>query len=164
MSGWTYMLRCRDGSYYVGSTSYADVAARVLEHNDGRYVGYTSLRRPVMLVWAVHFDELSDAHETERRVKGWSRAKKEALIVGDEQRLVVLSGRRVGQPPQELKPLRKRELAHLLHSAGANKAFELGKRNVPSKRKPAKNRPTNPLVPRNSRHPEVRAERAPKDE
>jgi putative endonuclease len=55
----------------------------VSEHNEGVYGGYTSTRRPVTLVWAEHFLNITDAIAVERQIKGWSRAKKEALIRGD---------------------------------------------------------------------------------
>jgi putative endonuclease len=165
MSGWAYMLRCRDKSYYVGSTSHSDVTTRVHEHNDGLHIGsFTSTRRPVVLVWSKHFEDLADAHETERRIKGWSRAKKEALIAGDETHLLTLSVRRRGLPRPASKPLSARELAHVAQSVGAKNDFKPGKRQLPSKRKPPADRPTNQLIPPNPRHPEVRAERAPKDE
>ena len=86
MSAFVYMLRCRDGSYYVGSTRGESVERRVGEHQDGTYPGYTSRRRPVTLVWCEHFDRIGDAVLTERRLKGWSRAKKEALIRDDWER------------------------------------------------------------------------------
>jgi putative endonuclease len=47
------------------------------------YEGYTSKRRPVVLVYHEHFERITDAIAAERRIKGWSRAKKEALIAGD---------------------------------------------------------------------------------
>ena len=50
------------------------------EHNAGTYGGYASIRRPVTLVWAQHFLLITDAMAVERRIKGWSRAKKAALI------------------------------------------------------------------------------------
>jgi len=104
------MLRCSDQSFYVGSTSYKDVEARVIEHNDAKYVGYTTFRRPVVLVWAMWFDDLRDAHATERRLKGWSRAKKKALITEDEKTLTELSRRRGGLPPPKEKARSKRDL------------------------------------------------------
>jgi predicted GIY-YIG superfamily endonuclease len=70
MSGWAYMVRCSDNSYYVGSTSYDDVDVRVGEHNDGRFEGYTHSLRPVELVWAEQFFDLRDAQACERRIKG----------------------------------------------------------------------------------------------
>jgi len=78
------MLRCRDGSYYVGSHRGEDVAARVWEHQHGvDPKAFTFRRRPVELVWSVCCEEITDAIAFERRIKGWSRAKKEALIGGD---------------------------------------------------------------------------------
>ncbi|MBS0470885.1 MAG: GIY-YIG nuclease family protein [Proteobacteria bacterium] len=165
MGGWTYMLRCCDESYYVGSTSHSDVHTRLSEHNDGAHIGsYTYMRRPVVLVWSMHFDKLTDAHETERRVKGWSRSKKEALIAGNEEQLLALSVRRRGLAKQMEKQSSRRELAHKAQSIGAKNEFVPPKRKLPTRRKPHSERPTNRLIPPNPRHPEVRAERAPKDE
>ncbi len=93
MSGWAYMLRCSDRSYYVGSTSHEDIDVRVAEHNDGKYGGYTATRRPVTLVWCDSFQDLRQAQDFERKIKGWSRAKKEALIDNDLPRLQNLSER-----------------------------------------------------------------------
>jgi putative endonuclease len=68
--------------YYVG-LSQIDLGTRVGEHNGGKYDGWTKSRRPVHLVWSEHFQRLTDAIEVERKLKGWTRAKKEALIRGD---------------------------------------------------------------------------------
>ena len=77
-----YMLRCIDGSYYVGSTS-GTLERRVHEHNAGAFKGYTSSRVPVRLMWSQEFERITDAIAAERQIKGWSRAKKEALTRGD---------------------------------------------------------------------------------
>ncbi|GGE51828.1 hypothetical protein GCM10007276_31100 [Agaricicola taiwanensis] len=90
-----YILRCADGSYYTGITQ-RPVEERVSEHNRGLYEGsYTVNRRPVTLVFAGHFAMITDAIAFERRVKGWSRVKKEALIAGAYEDLPGLSRRRV---------------------------------------------------------------------
>jgi len=81
MSFWAYMLRCADGSYYVGHTD--NLEARVGAHQSGLIEGYTQKRRPVTLVWSQDFPERDQAFRAERQIKGWSRAKKEALIRGD---------------------------------------------------------------------------------
>jgi putative endonuclease len=112
------MLRCSDDSFYVGSTSYEDVEVRVTEHNDARYVGYTSARRPVALVWSKWFEDLTNAHALERQLKGWSRAKKAALIRGDLDMISLLARRRGGRPRAAAKPTR-RQLLQDLHSTGA---------------------------------------------
>jgi putative endonuclease len=88
-----YMLRCADGSYYVGSARLG-LDRRLSEHNDGTYGGYTSRRRPVVLAWAEHFPDITDAIAVERQLKGWSRAKKEALIRGDWAAIQALAKRR----------------------------------------------------------------------
>ena len=82
MNASVYILRCSDGSYYVGSTR-ASLDQRVAQHNTGALGGYTARRRPVTLVFHEEFDRITDAIAAERKLKGWTRAKKEALIKGD---------------------------------------------------------------------------------
>ncbi|MFZ0424872.1 MAG: GIY-YIG nuclease family protein [Xanthobacteraceae bacterium] len=70
------MLQCADGSYYIGSATGDDLWKRIAEHETGAYRGYTYTRRPVQLAWSEHFDRITDAIAVERKIKGWSRAKK----------------------------------------------------------------------------------------
>ena len=98
MGAFVYMLRCADGSYYVGSARNNDLGQRVAEHQAGAYRGYTSTRRPVHLVWSEYFDRITDAIAAERKIKGWSRAKKEALIEADWAEITRLARRRAGEP------------------------------------------------------------------
>jgi len=89
---WTYIVECADGSYYVGST--VDLDGRLWQHNnspDG--AAYTRVRRPVRLVWAAQFDRVDEAFAFEKRVQGWSRAKRRALIDGNFTALPGLSRR-----------------------------------------------------------------------
>src|SRR5690349_16975884 len=86
-----YILLCSDGSYYTG-TARLGLEIRVAQHNARTYDGYTKTHRPVSLVFSEWFDNIIDAIAAERQVKGWSRAKKEALIRGDYGRLRELSG------------------------------------------------------------------------
>ncbi len=88
-----YMLRCNDGSYYVGSARDTP-ERRVAEHNAGTYGGHTSTRRPVELVYSQEFANITDAIAAERQLKGWRREKKEALIQGNLDILRRLSSRR----------------------------------------------------------------------
>ena len=97
MGAFVYLLRCADGSYYVGTATGDDLTRRIAEHSSGAYPGYTSTRRPVHLVWSEHFARITDAIAVERQVKGWTRAKKEALIKGDWGGLEQLSKRRGGR-------------------------------------------------------------------
>ncbi len=81
MSFWAYMLHCADRSFYVGHTD--DLEHRMAQHQHGEIKGYTSTRLPVTLVWSAEFTTRYEALSAERQIKGWSRAKKLALIRGD---------------------------------------------------------------------------------
>lgn len=81
MSFYAYMLRCSDGSYYIGHTDALE--RRIAQHQHGELPGYTHNRRPVTLIWSQDFPSRIEALEAERQLKGWTRAKKEALAAGD---------------------------------------------------------------------------------
>jgi len=103
MGAYVYMLRCADGSYYVGSATGNDLWKRMAEHETGAYRGYTFKRRPVQLVWSEYFDRITDAIAVERQIKGWSRLKKEALIRGDWDEIKRLA-KRGTTAAQHVKP------------------------------------------------------------
>jgi putative endonuclease len=90
---YVYMLRCADGSYYVGTTRDS-LEMRLAQHNAGTFGGYTAIRRPVTLVFSQDFDRAADAIAMERRLKGWRREKKEALIRGQYELLPDLARRK----------------------------------------------------------------------
>ena len=75
-----YILRCADGSFYTGSTS--DLGWRLEQHQEGFGGDYTRRRRPVELVWAAEFERVDEAFAWERKIHGWNRQKKLALIEG----------------------------------------------------------------------------------
>jgi len=83
----TYMLRCADASYYVGHTNAAELERKLTQHHAGTLDEYTATRQPVELVWSAGFPDQDSAFAAERRLKGWSRAKREALIAGDQELL-----------------------------------------------------------------------------
>lgn len=77
-----YILLCADGSYYIGVTN--NVERRLAEHKEGVVKWcYTFTRRPVQLALAEWYHDIHQAIGREKQLKGWSRAKKEALITGD---------------------------------------------------------------------------------
>jgi len=86
---WTYILHCRGGAYYTGQTDHLE--QRIAAHETGRIVGFTSNRLPVVLVWSAEFQTRIEALAMERRIKGWTKAKKMALIRGDFEALSELS-------------------------------------------------------------------------
>lgn len=98
MKGWLYILQCADNSYYVGSTNNLDL--RLAEHAAGEGSHYTRKRLPCELIFAQEFPSEHDAFLRERQVKGWSRVKKEALIRGDFDALVVLAKSKASRSQQ----------------------------------------------------------------
>ncbi|MEG3178330.1 GIY-YIG nuclease family protein [Sphingomonas sp. RB3P16] len=81
MAFWAYMLHCNGGRLYVGHTD--NLEARIAQHQSGSIPGFTRDYAPVTLVWCQDFPSRIEALEAERRIKGWGRAKKLALIRGD---------------------------------------------------------------------------------
>ncbi|MGG7033592.1 MAG: GIY-YIG nuclease family protein [Flavobacterium sp.] len=87
---YVYILKCSDESLYVGVTS--DIDRRLMEHNAGKYAdAYTYSRRPVELVFYQDFMEPNQAIEFEKKIKKWSRAKKQCLIDDNYDKLRKLS-------------------------------------------------------------------------
>ncbi|MBV8237334.1 MAG: GIY-YIG nuclease family protein [Sphingomonas sp.] len=89
MTFWAYMLHCNGGRLYVGHTD--DLERRAVQHVAGAIPGFTRDFAPVKLVWSAAFPTRLEAMETERRIKGWSRAKKLALIREDWDSIVTLA-------------------------------------------------------------------------
>ena len=101
MAFWTYMLRCTDGRYYVGHTDALE--QRIAQHEAGKGCSYTAKRLPVAFVRSQDFATREEALTAERQIKGWSRAKKEALIEGDWSRLHELAVSREPRPSTTLR-------------------------------------------------------------
>lgn len=98
MVAWVYILLCADDSYYTGVTT--NLEQRLDQHANSA-TGYTAKRKPFSLFWTEEFANLDDARDFERRVKGWSRAKKEALARGDWPEIERLARRK---KPKESEP------------------------------------------------------------
>ncbi len=96
MKGYTYILRCADGSYYTGSTTNPE--RRLWEHQNGLGANYTARRRPVTLVYLEEHDRIETAFAREKQVQGWSRRKKAALIDGDWNALPHLAKKHWPEP------------------------------------------------------------------
>jgi predicted GIY-YIG superfamily endonuclease len=75
MATYVYILRCVDGSYYVG-TAQNGLEQRLAQHHSGAFDGWAAKRRPVELVFSHAFERITDAVAAERQIKGWSRKKK----------------------------------------------------------------------------------------
>ena len=73
-----YILKCADGSYYVGMTT--NLHQRLQHHRQGRGPLYTKHRLPVVLVYSEEQPDLASARKREIEIKDWRREKKERLI------------------------------------------------------------------------------------
>jgi len=89
MDFYLYILKCNDSSYYIGHTD--DLSQRVTEHQLGGFCEYTKWRRPVNVVYSECFATRNEAFHAERKIKKWTRVKKEALINKDWEELKKLS-------------------------------------------------------------------------
>ena len=97
MSFWTYMLHCNGGTFYVGHTDKLE--HRIAQHEAGQIPGFTRDHLPVKFVWCETFATREEALAMERRIKGWNRAKKMALIRGDWNEISRLArGEEKGRP------------------------------------------------------------------
>src|SRR6478752_5073615 len=88
-SFFVYILRCSDGSLYVGHST--NVSNRVTAHNAGRGAAWTTCRRPVGLVYQEACESEAAAANSERQIKRWTHAKNEDLVDGNFARSKELS-------------------------------------------------------------------------
>ena len=87
---YVYILKCSDKTYYTGITS--NIEKRMFEHNQGKHRdSYTYSRRPISLVFFAEFTDINLAIQTEKQIKKWSKAKKEALINNEFDKLTNLA-------------------------------------------------------------------------
>lgn len=103
MSFHAYMLRCADGSFYVGHTDALE--RRIAQHEVGEVPGYTQTRRPIALIWSQDFPSRLEALAAERQIKGWTRAKKQALAAGDREAVRQLARKSFDTELRQTQPL-----------------------------------------------------------
>ena len=94
MTFWTYMLHCNAGRLYVGHTD--NLENRIAQHDSGALAGFTRAFAPVRLIWSQEFATRVEALAAERQIKGWSRAKKLALVGDDWDKISRLAKGRTG--------------------------------------------------------------------
>lgn len=84
-----YILKCGNNKFYTGSTN--DLERRINEHQIGIGANYTKKHQPVELVYFEEFNRIDKAFYREKQIQNWSHAKKQALINGDLENLVMLA-------------------------------------------------------------------------
>jgi len=81
LSFYVYILKCGDSSYYTGHTDNLEL--RISQHQHAYFKNcYTATRLPVQVVFMQEFGTRYEALATERKLKKWTRIKKELLISG----------------------------------------------------------------------------------
>jgi predicted GIY-YIG superfamily endonuclease len=79
-----YILRFSDNSLYIGQTN--DLKARLNQHlsKTSKSSKFAKEHGISELVYKEEYDSRIKAMRREKQLKGWTRAKKEALIAGDK--------------------------------------------------------------------------------
>jgi putative endonuclease len=130
MKGYMYILKCADGSYYVGSTTHLEL--RLKQHQHGEGANHTKKRLPVELVYYEEYSRIDTAFYREKQVQKWRREKKEALINGDQNKLpelpraysnpVASTSSATGQAQQPDKLSSRKNQPQKNSAAGSNKS------------------------------------------
>jgi putative endonuclease len=75
---WVYIMSSKSGTLYTGMTNSLD--RRVFEHKHHLIRGFTAKYDCIRLVWFEEWSDVRSAIARETQIKGWTRAKKLALI------------------------------------------------------------------------------------
>jgi putative endonuclease len=113
---YVYILKCSDGTYYTGVTNNPE--RRLEQHNSGiDKKSYTFSRRPLEMVYCERFVDYNLAIKWEKRIKDWSRKKKEALMKNNWDQLKI-----AGECRNETSHKNKINLRHVLDFARTDNA------------------------------------------
>lgn len=82
---YTYILECKDGTYYTGWTN--NLEKRLKDHNDGKGAKYTKARLPVFLIYHEEFQTKEEAMRREYAIKRMSRSEKSKLVCEYRERI-----------------------------------------------------------------------------
>ena len=86
---YVYIMSSRSGVLYVGMTN--DLRRRVAQHKSGLVPGFTASYHVNRLVYHEWYPTALKAIAVEKQIKGWTRAKKIALIESENPRWQDLS-------------------------------------------------------------------------
>ena len=85
-----HILKCVDDSFYIGISG--NIEKRLMQHEIGHFRScYTFYRRPIKLEYTLEFTDVIQAILFEKRIKGWTRVKKMALINDDFDMIQILA-------------------------------------------------------------------------
>jgi len=75
---YVYIMSSQSRTLYTGMTS--DLEQRVLQHKLRTFDGFTNRYKVTRLVWFETFNDVNQAIEAEKTIKGWRRSKKVEMI------------------------------------------------------------------------------------
>lgn len=82
-----YILRFSNNSLYIGQTNNLDQRLRDHHSKTSRAAKFSKENGEFKLVYSENYPTLFEAMRREKQLKGWTRAKKEALIRKDLEKL-----------------------------------------------------------------------------
>jgi putative endonuclease len=85
---YVYIMTNRSGTLYTGVTN--DLTRRIAEHKQGTGSTFTTRYRITRLLYMEETDDIHAAIAREKQLKGWTRAKKLALIAAKNPKWVDL--------------------------------------------------------------------------
>ena len=94
MPFFVYLLRNSSNKLYIGQTNNLNTRTKDHFTKNWKAAKFTKDNDNFELVYREEFATRIDAMHRETQLKGWSRAKKEALIIGKIDELKLLSKRR----------------------------------------------------------------------
>ncbi len=87
---WVYILTNKHrNTLYIGITN--NIQRRLYQHQSGEVEGFTKRYHLNRLVWLEHFRNVNDAIACEKKLKGWRRSRKIALVEQTNPRWLDLS-------------------------------------------------------------------------
>jgi putative endonuclease len=106
---WVYILTNKHcTTLYIGITN--NINRRLYQHRYGEVEGFTMRYHLNRLVWLEHFRDVNDAIACEKKLKGWRRSRKIALIEQTTPRWLDLSDDWEQQPNVYDRPYKVEEL------------------------------------------------------
>ncbi|MGB6385405.1 MAG: GIY-YIG nuclease family protein [Terriglobales bacterium] len=75
---WVYIVASHTGTLYIGMTN--NLYVRLAQHKSGEIEGFSSKYHCNRLMYWETFDDVLNAIDREKQLKGWRRAKKIVLI------------------------------------------------------------------------------------
>jgi putative endonuclease len=84
MSYFVYILRTSSNTLYIGQTNNLEKRLKEHKNKSSKSAKYIRYFYGFNLVYSESYSTRKEAMQREKQLKGWTRAKKEALVRGDK--------------------------------------------------------------------------------